>query len=184
MNKMYIEDMHDVTDKAIQVCEHIHNGEVLIVGFYEDVVEAFNMLMKETDAEFISGCLEDPSISGYENAYALSYTDDEIWIEKCYDDDSKRISMYDFDVAYVSEYFYDDFIKTNKTDNVVQFSFDEETVQKHDHSHDETCLCQTHDGTGFTFCIDDDTSHIKFEYKGMKKLTEDEIWQIISEQFK
>ena len=182
MRKIVIKDLSKIAEEISECCHDSHVG-VVVVGYYETIVELFNILIKTTDSEFISGELHPCEYDGYEDAYYIEYDNNEIWTGKARYDCSDDYVMFDEDIAYVEEDFLKDYLKSNNIDNVVVFGFSDVHDEKDNEHNPNTCLCMNDDNTGFTFCTENEFGHSKFKYKGNKKLTEDEAWEIVDKYF-
>ena len=182
MRKIIIKDLDKIANEISERCRDNDVG-IAVIGYYETIVELFNVLIKTTDSEFIAGELHPHDYDGYDDAYYIEYDNNEIWIGKVRYDGSNDYVKFSEGIVYVEEDFLKDFLKSNDVDNVVVFGF----LDVHDEIDKEynsnTCLCMNDDDTGFTFCAENEFGHSKFKYKGNKKLTEDEAWEIVNKYF-
>ena len=151
---------------------------IVLISDYEDIVEAFNILIKTTGAEFVAGELDSYDCSGYDNAYYLEFDNEEIWLGKAVWDDEKYY-CFESDIAFVKDDFYKDYLTNNDDEGVIVFGYDEGESEKD--LDDHVKFCMDDDECGFCCCIDDDNNHMKFKYKGNKKLNKEEISKIIDD---
>lgn len=176
--------MEDIAEKLMDFVEDsiCHTG--IIIGYYDTIVDAFNYIIKNSDANFAEGELNSPEWDGYDDAWYLDYSEDEIYLGKAYNNESDRYFMFEGDLVYVEEDFVDGYLKTNDKENVIVFGFDD--IEEDDNTPSDktgTCLCLTDDKMGFSFCADNEYGHQKLVYRGNKKLTEDEAWSIVAAHF-
>lgn len=184
MKKIIIDDVAQITSDVIKLMDDFEN--VLIVGYYETIVEAFNLLMKLTDNEFVSGELYPVDYDNYEDAYYLECNGGQLYFGKARWNGHDKYIMFDFDKAFVEEDFLDDFLTNNDIDDVVVFGFEDvretENVEKSDGKEDgDYTICMDDDEKGFCFCINNDFEHTKFKYRGDKKLNRDEVMKMVHE---
>jgi len=181
MNKNVFEDINTLCDSFLDCVNEDASKDVAIVGCYETICDVLNELVRN-GIDIISCELHDPEYDGYEEAYYIEVARGGIWCGKMqYEGHDYYLQLMD-DVIYVEEYFIDEFLESfnsnDSTSHVVIFGFD-----NFGEDDEVPCLCFDDDYKGFSFCMCDDGYHLKFKYKGSKKLTMDEAWKIISENF-
>ena len=177
MRKMIIDDISQITNEIIQLTTDFEK-DALIVGYYETIVDAFNIIMKLTDNNFVFGELHPAEFDGYDDAYYLECTGGEISLGKVRWSDKDKYIMFEFDKAFVEEDFIDDFLTNNEPNGVVVFGFDDIDRDDNEDDNDFT-ICMDDDRNGFCFCIQDDCGHTKFKYRGSKELSDDDVMKII-----
>ena len=92
MKKIIIDDVAQITTDVIKLMDDFES--VLIVGYYETIVEAFNLLMKLTDNEFAYGELHPADYDNYEDAYYLECDGGQLYFGKArWDDHDKYIAF-------------------------------------------------------------------------------------------
>lgn len=133
------------------------------------------------DGYDISSCeIKNPEFDGYEDAYYIEISDGEIWCGKMMIENHDRYLHMENDMTYVEEDFADDYFMVNN-DQMPKIIFGFKDVHsENDDGDDSPCLCLDEDRTGFTFCLCDGVHNVKFKYKGNKKLTMNEAWDIVS----
>ena len=177
-NKLRIDSVHELTDRIIDYCCDNPDTNVVLVGCYDTVIDAFNILIKETDAEFVAGELNMPEWDGYEGAWYVDYSQDEIWVGKALNERNDKYLLFEADFSFVEEDFESEYKATNGEDNLVVFGYND-VEDGYDHEHHGTCLCLDEDKLGFTFCFQGDGDYRKFRFRGNHKLTEDEAWKMV-----
>lgn len=181
MKKLKIEDNVDLFVEVKKTYEQTHN--VILIGYYSEIIEVANALIKETNAEISNANIYSPDYDEYDDAYYLEVIDDEIWIDEAQSDGVMSYFGDSEGEVFVGVDFIDEYLKINPDKNLTAYSCDDFVLLTEDESKGEPCLCMDDDGMGFTFCIHDKDSEYKFKYKSDKKLTPDDAWVIVSRHF-
>lgn len=182
MRKVIIEDIYTIAEQMVDVAAP--NKCVVAVGYYDTIQELFNILLKSNDDyEFVAGQLEPEEWDGYDEAWYVEIVDgDEIYTGKMQYDGRDDYILLEADYSFVEEDFLDQYLENNDTTGVTVFGFDD----VHEEPSDEKlpdCLCMDKDGLGFTFCSTNEYGHHRLRYRGNKKLTESDAWDIVAENF-
>ena len=188
MRKIIIEDIYTIAEQMIDLAAP--NKVIGAVGYYDTIQELFNILIKsDNEYEFVAGQLEPEEWDNYDEAWYLQIDDDvEMYVGKMqYDGHDEYISL-ESDYDFVEEDFLDQYLENNSSYGVIAFGFDDvhdEPDGEFDSADDEfnNCLCMDKDNYGFTFCACNEYGHHKFKYRSNKKLTEDEAWDIVAENY-
>lgn len=181
MKRIRIDDLEELSEMII---DSIEDGEgPAVVGYYDTIAYILTDLICATDLELASINLHDQEYDGYEEAYYLEIFEGGIYIDQAQCDKHDRYVLMENDTTYVEEDFEKEYLEVNSPDGVVIFGMHDVDKEEHECNHDETCLCYNEDHTGFSFCVSGCDGVTKFKYKGTKKLSEDEVWKIIEEQF-
>lgn len=181
MKKKVIDDIQVIVETMIDYGKD--SKQTLLIGYYDTIITAFNMLIKSSDAEFVAGEIDPYEWVSYDDAYYLEYDGEEIYVGRTVWKGHDRYLIFDgYSVAFIEEDFYEDFCETNTTNNAIPFGFSDvnEQVDKQTED-DQTSLCMDEDECGFCFCIGTDDNHTKFRYRGNKKLTQSEVGKMINE---
>lgn len=174
MRKIVIDDIAQISAEMIAF-NSIEGHHSVVVGSYEVIVEILNTIIKNTNAVFVNGELNMPDSDGYENAYYLEYAEDELWVDKMYNEMHKRYLTIEADRVWVEDEFSNDYLDANDAKNVIIFEFDSELEDPSK----VPCLCLDDDALGFTCCYNSELGHGKFKYRGSEKLTEEKAWDIV-----
>lgn len=174
MRKIVIDDIAQISAEMIAF-NSIEGHHSVAVGSYEVIVAMLNTIIKNTNATFVNGELNMPDSDGYEKAYYLEYTKNELWVGKIYNDIYKRYLTIEADKVWVEDEFSKDYLVVNDAENVTIFKFDSEAND----ASEVPCLCLDDDALGFTCCYHDELGHGKFKYRGSEKLTEEKAWDIV-----
>ena len=181
MKKKIFEYIDDLYEDILEYVDDNPGSDVAIVGYYETILFVLHELIRE--GYDISSCeIDKPEFDGYEDAYYIEISNGEIWCGKMMAEDHDHYLYMENDMTYVEEDFTDDYFMVNNDQMpTIIFGFkDVHSENEHDDSDDSPCLCLDEDRTGFTFCLCDGTQNVKFKYKGNKKLTMNEAWDIVS----
>ena len=165
-----INDATDIAKKIIGDYKTINY--VSVVGYYDTIMPIFNYLIKHTDSEFVQGMLYPYEYDEYEDAYILEYDKEEIWLSR-FDH-----TMIDADIKYVEEDFLEEFAERNVVDDTAVIFGYKDVDDKIN-----TNIYMDDDNMGFTFCVYDEYGCTKFTYRGVNKLSEDDVWDIITNHF-
>lgn len=182
MENVIIENMTYVANEVAKFCGDDVEKNGVIIGYYDDVCEAFNTLMKDTNTLFVSGELWEPEYNGYDGPYYIEYSPEEIFVGKAYYKEDNMM-LFEPDIAYVDKDFINEFLKSSFTDNVVCYSYD--GCDEDDNNEDDICdhygcICFDEDKCGFKYCTYEDDERVMFCYRGSKKLTEIDAVNIIA----
>lgn len=188
MNNKYnkaimVGNSYDIAELMID--DHNNNIDNLIVaiGCYETVADILNYLIKHTDSNFVSGELNEPEWDGYDEAYYIEYSSDEIYVGKAAvikkDTTGKETATYigyGADKVFVHTDYLNGYLKNNSEDGVVSFMFFEDTDEEYS---DNPCIFTDKDNKGFTYCDYSDDGYYQYTYRGVNKLSEEDIKKIL-----
>ena len=183
MKKIIIEDIYTIVEQIVDLAAP--NKSVVAVGYYDTIQELFNTLLKvDDDYEFVAGQLEPEEWGGYDEAWYVKVDDaNEVYVGKMQYDGQDDYIMLEADYSFVEEDFLDQYLEHNDTSGLTVFGFDD--VHNEEPSDDKLpdCLCMDKDGMGFTSCATNEYGHHRLRYRGNKKLTESDAWDIVAENF-
>lgn len=173
-----IDNIESIVKNFPALCQD--DKDVVIIGTYDTVVDAFNYLIKNTDSKFVCGELQPPEMDEYDDGWYIIFDKDEIWMGKTKTSDRCDCVTFDCDYAYVEDGFEKAYLPNNTEDGMVVFTYDE--IEEDDHEDDDNhCVCMDDDRMGFCLCINENDFHHKFKYRGNRKLTDDDVINICNE---
>lgn len=182
MKKISIDNAVDIAKKMNKCKGEYFDESIVAVGYYETVVEIMNYLIKNTSAEFVSGELNEPEWDGYDEAYYVELYGDEIYVGKSAaigkDKAGKEVVAYicyESREVFVEEDFLEPYLKNNSDDNVVVFSFTKEEEETNG-----MYVFKDKDNKGFTYCGCSDGGYYRYTYRGIDKLSEEDIKKILN----
>ena len=178
-----IDDVYQIAAQMIDVAAP--NKVIVAVGYYDTIQELFNILIKsDNEYEFVGGRLEPEEWENYEEAWYVEIMDDnEMYVGKMQYDGRDDYIILEADYSFVEEDFLDQYLENNDTTGLTVFGFDDIDRGESDCDDDENCLCMDKDYMGFTFCAINEYGHHRLRYRGNRKLTEDDAWEIVAENF-
>lgn len=182
-NKAYIKDPQQIVNAMVGYLRY--NLSVGVIGDYETIAYIFNKMIKNTNAEFVAGELDD----GDGEPYYLDMDQDTIWVDKAIvkGEKDKYVAM-GSDKIFIEDVYAADYFKTNKSDKVTVYSYgeqskkpkDEVVNKKNDAPLDCYSISVNDDKKGFTFNGNYGNGKYKMEYRGSKVLDDDDIAKLLN----
>lgn len=189
MEKVVIDDIDLIVNLVIKRLDNKPYELPSIVGYYETIQEALNLLIKRTDFELVGADFWEPEYDGYDEAYSLFVYDNEITIKKAYSEKLGRYLASETDYAFVEEDFADKYIEANPLTDGVIFGFDDVNDVSEDDENDfsdiPVCICIDDDHKGFCACRFNDEigDYEKYSFGTDRVLSRQEIYDRIDEFF-
>lgn len=182
MNKTIITHDGELLTIAKAFCRKADKDESIftLIGYYDNVANIMNELIRD-GADLIDADIHPEEYDGYCDAYQLSYIpDDGIYVAKMYSEDGECLYSED-DIVLIEEDFVADYLEVNEMpSDFLVFGYRDVHENEED---DKPCLCMDDDNKGFTFCINDENGRIKFRYACDKRISINDAWKIVEEEF-
>ena len=179
MKAMRIKDVHDITCDIERF--GTNDTSVIIIGYYDTIIEVFNTLIKETDSKLVEGELASPEWDGYDEAYYIWYSESNMYVSKAYNEECDSYYLIDCDIAFVEEDFLEDYLEDNSPTNVITFGWDD-VIYDNEDKLDAFRFSADQKSFSFTY-LDSNEDKVTFVYSGEKRLTEQEAWEIFYSYF-
>lgn len=177
MRKYVLKETEEIVDKIIE-----REDDTLLIGYYETIIEALNLLIKKTDFDIVCAEICPYDYDNYDGAYFLNCDDrGDIYVGKAFDEEIEKFYFFDCDHVYIEEDFCADYAEINGDTNVDVFTFSDD-IEMHT-SGQEPLLTIDNDRCGFCLCYTDDNNTYRFKYRGQVRLTNDMIVKIINDNF-